>query len=86
MLIDSPLRDAHVAEFRRRLPEHVARLGWSAERLRQEREAGLRATLAYAKTRSPWHAARLAGVDPARFGEADIGTLPIMTKADVMAD
>ena len=73
MLIDSPLRDAHLAEFRRRLPERVARLGWSPERvarlgwsperLRQEREAGLRAMLAFARARSPWHAARLAGVE-----------------------
>lgn len=38
------------------------------------------------QARSPWHAVRLADVDPARFTEADIGALPIMTKADVMAD
>ncbi|MEM8853056.1 MAG: phenylacetate--CoA ligase family protein [Pseudomonadota bacterium] len=84
MLIDSPLREAHIAEFRRRLPEHVARLSWSKERVAEEQQRGLAATLAFAKAKSPWHRERLRDIDPATFAMRDLGTLPAMTKADVM--
>ena len=44
----------------------------------------LRALLARVIDRSPFHAARLAGIDPARFELADLTRLPIMTKAQMM--
>ena len=60
MRIDSPRRRQHLAAIAERLPEHVARLSWSAERLKVERQAKLRETLAHAVARSPWHRRRLA--------------------------
>ena len=50
----------------------VRRLRWSAERLAAERECRLRELLAWAAQRSPFHAARLCGVDVNRFTEADL--------------
>jgi phenylacetate-CoA ligase len=40
--------------------------------------------LARAIERSPFHAARLRGVDPSRFELADLPRLPVMTKAQTM--
>jgi len=42
--------------------------------------------LAFAKSKSPWHGARLGQVEPQSFTEADLGTVPVMTKADVMTN
>ena len=86
MRLDSPRRRQHLAEVAARLPEHVARLSWSAERLREERKNKLRETLAFAAEKSAWHADRLAGIDIASFTEEDIPTLPTMSKADVMSN
>jgi phenylacetate-CoA ligase len=44
----------------------------------------LRALLARAIDGSPFHAARLAGIDPARFELADLPQLPVTTKAQMM--
>ncbi len=60
------------------------RLRWSADRLAAERERRLRELLALSVERSPFHAERLAGIDVNRFTEADLPSLPIMTKADLM--
>ncbi|MFC3080387.1 phenylacetate--CoA ligase family protein [Phenylobacterium terrae] len=65
--------------------EHVARLGWSAERVAARQAAGLRALLAHAQALSPFHARRLKGVDAEAFRLADLPRLPVMTKADMMA-
>lgn len=62
----------------------VRRLRWSADRLAAERERRLRELLAWSVRHSPFHAARLCGVDPNRFAEADLASLPIMTKTDLM--
>src|SRR5262252_7103002 len=59
------LRERHYAEFTALLPEHLERLRWPVERIREERERRLRVLLAAARERSSWHAPRLAGVDPA---------------------
>jgi hypothetical protein len=56
----------------------------AADRLRQDRLARLRALLRVAQARSSWHRARLAGIDPGRFQEADLPHLPPMTKDDLM--
>ena len=64
--------------------DHVARLGWSAERIAAHQRDRLRALLAHCLAHSPFHARRLAGVDPARFELADLADLPIMTKAEMM--
>src|SRR5690348_14064444 len=68
------------------LPGHIERLGWDAGRLAVHQRDRLRALLARAMTRSPFHAARLRGVDPDRFELADLARLPVMTKAEMMAD
>lgn len=68
------------------MPEHLDRLTWPEERIREERQRGLRSLLAVAKERSPWHAERLAHIDPARVTEADLASIPTMTKDDVMAN
>ncbi len=62
----------------------VRRLRWSADRLAAERERRLRELLAWSAQHSPFHAARLCGVDVNRFTEADLVSLPIMTKPDLM--
>jgi phenylacetate-coenzyme A ligase PaaK-like adenylate-forming protein len=86
VIIDSPRRREQLAAVARRLPAHVARLSWSKNEIKAERQRGLRETLAFAKAKSPWHAERLSGVDAASFTEADLARLPVMTKADVMSN
>ena len=68
----------------RRMPEPIARLGWDSGQLAACQRDRLRALLARAIASSPFHAARLRGVDPARFELADLARLPVMTKADMM--
>src|SRR5262245_7822291 len=75
------LRRRHVADLEAMLPEYVARIEWPADRLRSERRRALRALLAMAFERSPWHRRRLAGLD---LSGADIESLPVMTKAELM--
>jgi phenylacetate-coenzyme A ligase PaaK-like adenylate-forming protein len=80
------LRAARHARLRAALPDHLERLTWSAERIRAHQRDRLRALLHHAKARSPFHAERLAGVDPARFELDDLPSLPTMTKAEMMAN
>ncbi|HEV3464987.1 MAG TPA: AMP-binding protein [Actinomycetota bacterium] len=80
------LRQRHLADLMGLLPEHVQRLRWPADRLRQERRERLRDLLRVAGASSPWHRERLAGVDPDGFDEADLAGLPPMTKDDLMAN
>ena len=86
MIIDSPKRREHLLAIASRLPEHVARLGWSGEQLARERQVLLRETVAWAKSRSPWHADRLADIDPETMTEDTLRRIPVMTKYDVMAN
>src|SRR6185503_2691129 len=67
------------------MPDHVSRLGWSCARIEAVQRAQLRALLATARRRSPFHARRLTGVDPDTFELADLRRLPVMTKAEMMA-
>jgi len=80
------LRDRIQADIFAGMPAHVDRLTWSADRLRDWQRERLRAALAAAKRGSPFHARRLAGVDPSRFELADLPGLPVMTKAEMMAE
>jgi phenylacetate-coenzyme A ligase PaaK-like adenylate-forming protein len=68
----------------RQMPEHIGRLGWDTGQLAAWQRDRLRALLARAIAGSPFHAARLRGVDPDRFELADLARLPVMTKADMM--
>jgi hypothetical protein len=78
------LRTRVSAAIGRRMPEAIARLGWDSGRLAACQRDRLRALLARAIASSPFHAARLRGVDPDRFELADLARLPVMTKADMM--
>jgi len=64
----------------------VRRLRWDAGRLAAEREWRLRELLVYAADRSPFWKERLAGHDLANFTEADLPSLPILTKAEMMEE
>ena len=66
------------------MPGHVQRLGWRPAQLAAFQRDRLRALLARAIERSPFHAARLHGIDPGRFELADLPRLPVMTKAQMM--
>ena len=78
------LRARMAAAIGGRMPGHIERLGWNAPQLAGWQRARLRALLARAIDRSPFHAARLAGIDPARFELADLPRLPVMTKPQMM--
>jgi phenylacetate-coenzyme A ligase PaaK-like adenylate-forming protein len=80
------LRQRHQAEVLRRAPEHIGRLDWSAAQIAAHQRAGLRALLAVARERSPFHARRLRGVDPDRFELEHLAGLPVMTKSELMDD
>ena len=73
------------SEYGSRLMAQLPRLGWDPGRLAAYQAERLRAVLARAIERSPFHARRLAHIDPARFELADLARLPVMTKAQMMA-
>src|SRR5271170_2664557 len=64
----------------------VRRLRWDAGRLAAERERRLRELLVWAADRSPFWRERLAGRDLASFTESDLPSLPILTRAEMMAE
>jgi phenylacetate-CoA ligase len=68
------------------LPQHIDRLGWNAQQLAVHQREQLRALLTAAVEGSPFHARRLAGIDPARFEPAQLAELPVMTKQQMMAN
>jgi phenylacetate-coenzyme A ligase PaaK-like adenylate-forming protein len=67
------------------IPEHVQRLAWSAEQLQAAQRDGLRRLLSHAVEHAPFHHRRLAGIDVGRLEPGDLSSLPVMTKADMMA-
>jgi phenylacetate-CoA ligase len=78
------LRTRHTADRDAALPGYTSQLEWPAERLRTERERRMRILLETAKARSPWHRERLRHVDATAFTEADLLSLPTMSKGDLM--
>jgi phenylacetate-CoA ligase len=73
------------AELLARIPEHLERLSWSAERIEAAQRDGLRRLLAHAVAHSPFHRQRLAGIDVASVEPGDLASLPVMTKTDMMS-
>jgi phenylacetate-coenzyme A ligase PaaK-like adenylate-forming protein len=73
------------AELLARTPEHLERLSWGAERIESAQRDGLRRLLAHAVAHSPFHRRRLAGMAVADIEPADLVSLPVMTKNDMMA-
>jgi phenylacetate-coenzyme A ligase PaaK-like adenylate-forming protein len=64
--------------------EHIARTRWPIERIRAERDKGLRRVLRAAIDGSPWFHSRLSGISPEDFQFEDLRSLPVMTKADLI--
>ncbi len=81
---DAARQARHRARYRELAAEYAGRPDWSAARLRAERQQALRDLIAVAKARSPWHARRLAGIDPREITEDTLAELPVMTKSDLM--
>jgi phenylacetate-CoA ligase len=76
------MRAAHLSAVQAALEDHIARLDWSREQIERYRNERLRALLAYARERSPFHARRLRGLDPSSASVADLTSLPVMTKRE----
>jgi phenylacetate-CoA ligase len=70
------------------LPDHFQRLAWTPDQVRSHQASALRGVLRVAVERSPFHARRLARLvgDVDRFELDDLHRLPVMTKAEMMAD
>lgn len=66
-----------------RVAETEQRLSWSVEDRRSFTNDRLGEFLAFAASRSPWHRARLAGVDVGAVSIDDLSSLPTMTKRDL---
>lgn len=76
----------HRAELQDAYLKGVRRLRWDAGRLAAERERRLRELLRWAADHSPFWRDRLAGHDLADFTEADLPTLPILTRTEMMQE
>ena len=76
------LRVAHVNAVRASLEDHVARLEWPRDRIERYRTERLRSLLAFVRERSPFHAARMADIDPTTATVDDLERLPPMVKQD----
>jgi len=76
------LRAAHLGAVRAALEDHVARLDWPRRRIERYRTERLRSLLGFARERSPFHAARMAGLDPATVTVHDLARLPPMVKQE----
>jgi phenylacetate-coenzyme A ligase PaaK-like adenylate-forming protein len=80
------LRAAHLTAVRASLEDHVARLDWPRQRIERYQTERLRSLLAYARERSPFHAARMANIDPATATIDDLARLPPMLKQEAQSD
>src|SRR4051812_15969199 len=78
------LKARHCQDLFARLPEMIAHIGWSPEQLRVERQRRLRELIHVAVKRSPWHHARLSGLDPSTITEDTLAGVPTMTKDDLL--
>ena len=76
------LRAAHLNAVRAALEDHVARMEWSQEQIERYRTGRLRSLLGFARERSPFHAARMADIDPATATVEDLARLPPMIKRE----
>jgi phenylacetate-CoA ligase len=79
-------RSAAQAEVLAGVPQHIQRLGWSAGRIEAAQRDGLRRLLAHAAEHSPFHRRRLAAVDIDAIDPADLSSVPVMTKSEMMAE
>jgi phenylacetate-coenzyme A ligase PaaK-like adenylate-forming protein len=80
------LRAAHMARALELAPEFQARLSWDAATLAAHRRSALLELVATAVERSPWHRKRMHNADLDTLDPDDLRALPVMTKAELMAD
>ena len=80
------IRAAHLSAVQGALLDHVGRLDWSAEQIRQHRDWRLRSLLAYAHERSAFYAERLRGRDFEVVTAADLASIPMLTKAEAQGE
>lgn len=78
------LRERHTSQMWAESREHIARTRWPAERIRAERDNGLRGILRAAIDGSPWFRNRFSGISPENFRFEDLSSLPVMTKTDLI--
>ena len=78
------LRDRIQADIFAGLPAHFRRMSMAPDQLHDWQRDRLRRLLAAAMQRSAFHARRLRGVDAAGFELADLPSLPVMTKRQLM--
>ena len=80
----APLRRALANELLAAYPELIDRTSWGREQLLAHQRVRLQSLLRDAVAGSPFHARRLAGIDPAEVDPTDLSALPVMTKAQMM--
>ncbi len=80
------MRAAHLHVVQAALEDHIVRLDWPRDRIDRYRDQRLRALLAYARERSPFHARRLRDLDPSTATVADLARLPVMTKQEAQQE
>ncbi|MGD9997301.1 MAG: hypothetical protein AB7L17_02590 [Ilumatobacteraceae bacterium] len=77
--------DSARAQLVAEMPQHFDRLRCGSAQLRELQTSRLRTLLAAAIEHAPFHARRLAGIDPSTFDLADLASLPVMTKGEMMS-
>ncbi len=77
-------RQRHIEHLLPQFASHFERIGWSADRLHEERRQRLCDLVRVAVERSSWHRARLGEVNPGKLDEDTLRELPVMTKEDLM--
>src|SRR6476620_9030306 len=80
------LRTAHLSAVQASIEDHVTRLDWPHQRIEDYQTAKLRSLLGFARERSPFHAARMADIDPATATIEDLARLPPMAKQEAQKD
>ncbi|MGA7050137.1 MAG: AMP-binding protein [Mycobacterium sp.] len=79
------LRATLLQAIRADQPMHQKRLEWNRAEILSHQRSALRDLLEHAMEHSPFHAQRLAGIDPASVDPDDMAALPVMTKAQMMS-
>jgi phenylacetate-CoA ligase len=77
-------RDALQERLNAAYPVLIPRLEWSREQVISHQRVRLRSLLRHVKATSPFHARRLAGIDPEAIDPTDLSAIPVMTKAQMM--
>jgi phenylacetate-CoA ligase len=74
------------ARFVAIMPEHIQRLSWDTQQLRAHQDHALAHLVRTAAAWSPFHRRRLAGIDLDSMRVDRLVELPVMSKADMMAE